>query len=288
MTISPYIFDLKSSEFDELVLANSDKGPVLVNFWSAKAAPCMMLIPRLVKLCSEYRGRFLLGMVNTDQETDLVRRLGVTSLPYVRIYKKGEVVETIRGAESEISLRQILAKHMPQVLSPLHTQAIKHVQSGKIDVALQLMAEAVIETPDDVRIPADMLKLLMQEGRFVEAEKLAYSIPQTLQNDPSINQLMTHLELINASPEDNESSIEAINVLYEKLNEEVDLNIRLELASRLLKIDDIENSLEQLYQIRQKDRAFRNNLGHRGMLALFNLLGNSGDVYETYRKKIMT
>lgn len=288
MAISPYIFDLKSSEFDEMVLANSDKGPVLVNFWSAKAAPCMMLIPRLVKLCSEYQGRFLLGMVNTDEETDLVRRLGVTSLPYVRIYKKGEVVETIRSAESEKSLRQILARHIPQVLSPLHARAIKQVQSGKTEEALQLMAEAVVATPDDVRIPADMLKLLMREGRFVEAEKLAYSIPQTIQNDPSISLLMTHLELINASPEDNESSIEAINALYKKLNEEVDLNIRLELASRLLKINDIENSLEQLYQIRQKDRAFRNNLGHRGMLALFNLLGNSGEVYETYRKKIMT
>jgi len=288
MAISPYIFDLKSSEFDEMVLANSDKGPVLVNFWSAKAAPCMMLIPRLVKLCSEYQGRFLLGMVNTDEETDLVRRLGVTSLPYVRIYKKGEVVETIRSAESEKSLRQILARHIPQVLSPLHARAIKQVQSGKTEEALQLMAEAVVATPDDVRIPADMLKLLMREGRFVEAEKLAYSIPQTIQNDPSISLLMTHLELFNASPEDNESSIEAINALYKKLNEEVDLNIRLELASRLLKIDDIENSLEQLYQIRQKDRAFRNNLGHRGMLALFNILGNSGEVYETYRKKIMT
>ncbi|HEC27492.1 MAG TPA: tetratricopeptide repeat protein [Gammaproteobacteria bacterium] len=289
MTISPYIFDLKSTEFDELVLVNSDKGPVLVNFWSAKAAPCMMLMPRLVKLCSEYQGRFLLGMVNTDEETDLVKRLGISSLPYVRIYKKGEVVETIRGAESEKSLRQILAKHIPQVLSPLHTRAIKQVQTGKTEEALQLMAEAVVETPNDVRIPADMLRLLIREGRFVEAEKLAYSIPQSIQNDPSISLLMTHLEIFNASPEDDESSIEAINMLYKKLNEEeVCLNVRLELASRLLKIDDIERSLEQLYKIRQKDRAFRNNLGHRGMLALFSLLGNSGEVYETYRKKIMT
>jgi len=37
MTISPYIFDLKDAEFDELVMANSSKEPVLVNFWSAKA-----------------------------------------------------------------------------------------------------------------------------------------------------------------------------------------------------------------------------------------------------------
>ncbi len=286
MAISPYIFDLKSADFDELVLANSDKGPVLVNFWSAKAAPCMMLMPRLVKLCHEHQGRFLLSMVNTDEEADLVRRLGVTSLPYARIYRKGEVVETIRGAESEKSLRQILAKHIPQVLSPIHTQAIKQVQSGKTEEALQLMAEAVVATPDDARIPADMLKLLIREGRFAEAEKLAYSIPQTIQNDPSIRLLMTHLELINASPAGDESSAEAINALYKKINEEAEVNIRLELASRLLKIDDIENSLEQLYQIRQKDRAFRNNLGHRGMLALFNLLGNSGEVYETYRKKL--
>jgi putative thioredoxin len=45
MTISLHIFDLKGTESDELVLVNSDKGPILVNFWSAKAAPCMMLMP---------------------------------------------------------------------------------------------------------------------------------------------------------------------------------------------------------------------------------------------------
>jgi len=105
---------------------------------------------------------------------------------------------------------------------------------------LQLLAEAVVESPDDVRIPADILKLLMRNGRFAEAEKLAYSIPQSLQKNPSISLLMTHLELINASPEDSESSIEAINALYNKQNCEVDLNVRLELASRLLKIDDIK------------------------------------------------
>jgi thioredoxin-like negative regulator of GroEL len=67
-----------------------------------------------------------------------------------------------------------------------------------------------------------------------------------------------------------------------------DLNTRLELTSRLLKINDIGNSLEQLYQIRKKDRAFRNDLGHRGMLALFNMLGNTGELYKNYREIIMS
>jgi len=126
-----------------------------------------------------------------------------------------------------------------RVLNPVHSRAISQLQSGKTDEALQPLAEAVVESPDDVRIPADMLKLLMRNGRFAEAEKLTYSIPQSLQEKPSISLLMTHLKLINASPEDSESSIEAINALYNKLNCEVDLNVRLELTSRLLKIDDI-------------------------------------------------
>lgn len=63
---SPYVFGATTDNFHKLVLENSDKGLVLVNYWSPKAGPCMMLMPRLVRLATEFGGRFLLVMLNTD------------------------------------------------------------------------------------------------------------------------------------------------------------------------------------------------------------------------------
>lgn len=81
MADSPYVFDATTENFPTLVLENSDKGPVLVNYWSPRAGPCLMLMPRLVRLATEFGGRFLLVMLNTDEFGRLAREHGVNSLP---------------------------------------------------------------------------------------------------------------------------------------------------------------------------------------------------------------
>ncbi len=63
---SPYIFEGTAENFENLVLENSCKGPVLVNFWSPKAGPCLRLYPLLDKFIHESAGKMLLGRVNTN------------------------------------------------------------------------------------------------------------------------------------------------------------------------------------------------------------------------------
>ena len=74
MANTPHVFDATAELFPRLVLENSEKGPVLVNYWSPRAGPCMMLMPRLVRLAGEFGGRFLLVMLNTDELGPLAPR----------------------------------------------------------------------------------------------------------------------------------------------------------------------------------------------------------------------
>ena len=53
MTLSPHVFDATAENFNRLALENSHKGPVLVHFWTPKAGPGFILMPRLVKLAAE-------------------------------------------------------------------------------------------------------------------------------------------------------------------------------------------------------------------------------------------
>ena len=50
MNAAPYSAEGTGANFQTLVIANSAKGPVAVNFWSPRAEPCMMLMPRLVAI----------------------------------------------------------------------------------------------------------------------------------------------------------------------------------------------------------------------------------------------
>src|SRR5512139_2547329 len=112
MANSPYVFDATAENFPRLVLENSDKGPVLVNFWSPRAGPCLMLMPRLVRLAQEFGGRFLLVMLNTDELGRLAREQGVVSLPTVKVYRHGRAVDTLHGAESDEVLRRFIDKQL--------------------------------------------------------------------------------------------------------------------------------------------------------------------------------
>ena len=64
---SPYIHAATADNFNSLVLENSRKGPVLVNFWSQSAGPCLRQYPLLDKIIHHYDGRVLL--INIDTET---------------------------------------------------------------------------------------------------------------------------------------------------------------------------------------------------------------------------
>src|SRR3972149_3119787 len=112
MAVSPYVFDASAENFRALVLENSGKGPVLVNYWSPRAGPCLMLMPRLVRLATEFGGRFLLGMLNTHEFRRLARRHGGNSPPTVKLFRHGNVVDTLHGAGSEAELRGFISKHV--------------------------------------------------------------------------------------------------------------------------------------------------------------------------------
>jgi thioredoxin-like negative regulator of GroEL len=75
-----------------MVLQNSGKGPVTMYCWPSNAGPCMMLLPRLVKLAVAYSGRFLLTLLNCDQYKLFSKDQGVISIPTVQVYVRDDAV----------------------------------------------------------------------------------------------------------------------------------------------------------------------------------------------------
>ncbi|HAB65012.1 MAG TPA: co-chaperone YbbN, partial [Pseudomonas sp.] len=93
MSQTPYIFDVTSANFEQLVLENSFHKPVLVDFWAEWCAPCKVLMPLLAKITESYGGALHLAKVNCDIEQELVMRFGIRSLPTVVLFKDGQPVD---------------------------------------------------------------------------------------------------------------------------------------------------------------------------------------------------
>ncbi|MBU1265750.1 MAG: tetratricopeptide repeat protein [Gammaproteobacteria bacterium] len=282
MSLSPYVFDASAENFNRLVLENSHRGPVLVHFWTPKAGPCFILMPRLVKLAAEYGGKFLLVMLNTDDLPELARRFGVNSVPTVKFFWRGEVAHTIHGADPDSSFREVLDRFIAGDANRAHALGVAAWQSGNVQQARMLLANAAMAEPDNLAIPRDLAKLLWAEGEGAQALKLLDSLPPDARAEPEIARLHAHLSLAETARQ-----APPLAELDAALARDAgDLAAHYQRAAVLLAADDFAGAMEELLFIARTDRGFRHDIGRTSLLALFDLLGSAHPLTRQYRQAL--
>ncbi|MEW6133145.1 MAG: tetratricopeptide repeat protein [Pseudomonadota bacterium] len=279
MPPSPYVFDATAENFQRLVLENSRRGLVLVHFWTPGAGPCMVLMPRLVKLAGEYGGKFLLVMLNTDELGTLARRLGVTSVPTVKFFRRGEVVETVHGAESDNHFRSLLDRFILRDSATLYAQGLAAWQAGRAQDAKRMLATAAVDEPGNAAIPRDLARLLWANGEHEQALQLLESLPAELRAHSEIANLYAHFALAHAA-QNAGADVEA------RAADAADADARFQLAALRLAQDDMNSALDMLDALDAEHPHYRNGLPRRALLALFDLLGPEHALAREYRARL--
>ena len=86
-----------TATFDAEVLKSST--PVLVDFWAEWCGPCQAVGPILEEISDEYGSKLKIVKLNTDEESAIAIKYGISSIPTMNVFVNGEIVKTIVGAK---------------------------------------------------------------------------------------------------------------------------------------------------------------------------------------------
>jgi len=100
------------STFSRDVLQASHTRPVLLDCWAPWCGPCRMVAPALDELAAESAGLYRIAKLNVDENPHTAGSLGIQSIPTLFIYKKGQQVERIVGAQTKQVIAARISAHL--------------------------------------------------------------------------------------------------------------------------------------------------------------------------------
>ncbi len=281
MTDSAHVIAVTEATFEDIVIKGSTERPVLVDFWADWCAPCRQLMPILSKLADEYGGAFLLAKVDTEAEQSLAASFGIRSLPTVQLFKDGRPVDQFMGALPEGQIREFLARYIDSETDRRFAEIDARLAAGDVAAAAPLLEALRAEDPQNTKLFLADVRLALAGGDHAAAAELLAHAPIELAADPKLAELRGQATFAEAaaaapSPAECEARLAA---------DSADSEARYGLAAHRVMAGDYETALDGLLALMQRDRQFRAEAARKGIVMIFDLLGE-GDLVQRYRGKL--
>lgn len=98
--------------FEREVIEKSKTVPVVVDFWASRCGLCKVLEPVFEKIAEEYDGKVVLAKLSVEENTEKPQEFDITSIPAVKLFKDGKVVDEFIGLMPEQNIREWIQKNL--------------------------------------------------------------------------------------------------------------------------------------------------------------------------------
>ena len=96
---------MTKADFEKLL---QTKKTVLVDFFAIWCGPCKKMKPDLDQMESTMKDNLVIVRIDADQNPELLKKLGVESLPTMMVYKQQKRINTVMGYQSKEQLADLV------------------------------------------------------------------------------------------------------------------------------------------------------------------------------------
>jgi putative thioredoxin len=279
--VSEHIVDIDETNAAAMLIEESHKRPVVVDFWADWCEPCKVLMPLLEKIANEYQGAFLLARVNADEQAGIAQQLGVRNLPTVMVIQGGQPVDGFAGAQPEPAIREMLEKYLPKPWDGLLQAGQEAMARGEFNEALPPLRQAWTESGQRHDITLAYAHALIECQRLEEAEGVLDGV-KLADQDNDYQQLRALIDIKREAAKSPE-----VEALEQQLAENPDdLDVRHQLGVQYTNARQHRDAMDQFVTILQQDLDHGDGATKRMLLDAISSLGKGDPLAIEYQRKL--
>ena len=280
MASSPHVIEATDRSFQSDVVERSKERPVVVDFWAPWCGPCKTLGPVLEKLADAAGGDWVLAKVNVDENQESARSHNVRGIPAVKAFVDGEIVDEFTGAKPRAAVERWLEEFVPSESDEKLDEARSALEAGELNKAESLFEEIREADPRSIEAKIGLADVALKRGHYDDAAALLNEVPEGLESEAEGKFEETWVAVEAARADDTAKLRDRVETNPD------DLDARYELAMALAADEEFTPAFEQLLEIIKRDRNFRDDLGRRAMIRLFDVIGPDSEMVREWRQKM--
>ena len=280
MTDSTVTTEATAKNFASAVIEKSRETLVLVDFWADWCAPCRMLMPVLAALATEYSGKIQLVKVNTDKEPQLATEYGVRSLPTVKLFKAGQVVDEFMGVLPERAVREFIERYLDRPADHQIRVAVELSGTGQHDEAIKLLAAALAEDPKYDKTRLALAEEQIEVGSLADARQTLNEASNQVRFDAPFKSLIARLELAEIA----NSDVDRTTLEKRISSNPDDLASREQLGAICFAAGENDAAMEQWLEIVRRGQGDIKDNGRENLIRSFEVLGSQDQDVTRYRR----
>lgn len=274
------IVDLTIENFQEVLLGQDESKVILLDFWADWCEPCKQLAPILDSIAKDYSEQLILAKVDCEKETDIAAQFQIRSIPTLIVFKGGQPVDGLAGAQPESVIREMLAKHLPKLGEAELDEAKQALTEENYEQAYQLAQTAYQNLPENKETHLVLADAATRLGKTTEAKTLLENLTMAEQSSTYYQQIIAAIELAESAA--NSPEIQALEQALAQNPEDLALKQKLAVQYHLVKRH--EEALTLMFEILKVDMNFGD--ARKQTLDILNGLPTGDALVAKYRGQL--